>query len=170
MWSPLMLPQLRSSRIHEKSATRSANYIERSNFTTGSWTSWTLHPSTTADQLNPKSLVWASSRSRNTIAAGMESWYKLAHGERPKLCEWFTVNIPDVIVLVAVARLGAGIVDRIVRRQCMCCIVFSILAHLIRRSSHGVISNKVHVPDSAWPATLISLTRWSSYQFLCCKL
>ena len=29
----------------------------------------------------------------------------------------------------------------------------SIIAQLIWRSSHGVISNKVHVPDSAWPAT-----------------
>ena len=29
----------------------------------------------------------------------------------------------------------------------------SILAQLIWRSSHGVISNKVHVPNSAWPAT-----------------
>jgi hypothetical protein len=32
-------------------------------------------------------------------------------------------------------------------------IVCSILAQLIRRSSHGVISDMVHVPDSAWPAT-----------------
>ena len=32
-------------------------------------------------------------------------------------------------------------------------IVCSILAQLIWRSSHGVISNKVHVPNSAWPAT-----------------
>jgi hypothetical protein len=29
----------------------------------------------------------------------------------------------------------------------------SIIAQLIWRSSHSVISNKVHVPDSAWPAT-----------------
>ena len=34
----------------------------------------------------------------------------------------------------------------------MLCIVFSILAQLICRSSHGVVSNKVHVPDSTWPA------------------
>ena len=32
---------------------------------------------------------------------------------------------------VFVARFGAGIVDRIVRRECMCCLVCSILAQLI---------------------------------------
>jgi hypothetical protein len=36
----------------------------------------------------------------------------------------------------------------------MCFIVCSILAQFIWRSSHDVISNKVHVPSSAWPATI----------------
>jgi hypothetical protein len=54
----------------------------------------------------------------------------------------------------SVARLGAGIIDRISRRECMCFIVYSILAQLIWRSSRGVISNRVHVSDSAWPATI----------------
>jgi hypothetical protein len=55
----------------------------------------------------------------------------------------------------AVALLGVGIIDRIVRRECMCCIVFSILAHLMRRSWHGVIINKIHVPDSACGPSLM---------------
>jgi hypothetical protein len=39
----------------------------------------------------------------------------------------------------------------------------SIIAQLIWRSSHSVISNKVHVPNSAWPATVShSASGWSN--------
>jgi hypothetical protein len=41
----------------------------------------------------------------------------------------------------AVARLGAGILDRIIRRVCKCSIVCSILAELIWRSSHGATTS-----------------------------
>jgi hypothetical protein len=53
----------------------------------------------------------------------------------------------------SVARLSAGIVDRITREKCSLCIIFSILANLIRRSSHDVISDEVLVLDGALPAT-----------------
>ena len=42
---------------------------------------------------------------------------------------------------------------RKVGKEYMCCIVCSILAQLTSGPSHGTISNKTHVHDSAWPAT-----------------
>jgi hypothetical protein len=47
----------------------------------------------------------------------------------------------------------------------MCCVVCSILAQLISRSSHGMISNKVRVRDSAWPATCIYTLRSGASEF-----
>ncbi|KAH8621194.1 hypothetical protein IG631_24137 [Alternaria alternata] len=47
--------------------------------------------------------------------------------------------------------VGCAYCRRKIRTECMSCIVCSLLAELIQRSSHGVISNKVS--GSAWPAT-----------------
>jgi hypothetical protein len=41
-------------------------------------------------------------------------------------------------------QLGAGIVDRIARRECMLLLLLcSVLAELVSRSSHGVISDEI---------------------------